>query len=112
MENSVSVSYASDLEKVIEVLEGVGRENPFVRTDREPMVRVESFDDSGISMKLLTWISNVNDKYQARTWANLEIWRRFRANNIQIPFPQMDLHFRNRLEVNPPTEDEQPEGNT
>ena len=108
LENTVSVSYKSDLEKVIEVLTGVGRDNPFINSDREPMVRVESFDNSGISMKLLTWIRDVNDKHQARTWANLEIWRRFRANAIEIPYPQMDLHFRDKLDLNPPTDTGQP----
>jgi potassium-dependent mechanosensitive channel len=104
LENTVSVSYKSDLDKVIEVMSGVGHDNPYISSDREPVVRVESFDDSGITMKLLSWIRDVNEKYQARSWANLEIWRRFRANAIEIPYPQMDLHFRDRLDVNPAEE--------
>jgi small-conductance mechanosensitive channel len=94
LENTVSVSYSSDLDKVLEVMRSVGQDNPYAVADRDPIVRVESFDDSGISMKLLTWIGNVNDKYPARAWANLELWRRFRDNDITIPFPQIDLHVK------------------
>ncbi len=100
LENTVSVSYRSDLEKVIDVLGSVGRDSPYLGTGRGPEVRVESFDDSGITMKLLTWINDADNRYRARSWANLEIWRRFKANAIEIPFPQVDLHFRNDLDVN------------
>ena len=106
LENTVSVSYKADLDKAIDVLNAVGRDSPYISVEREPIVRVESFDNSGISLKLLTWIRDVNDKYPARTWANLEIWRRFRSNGIEIPYPQMDLHFRDKLEINPPGESE------
>lgn len=104
LESTVSVSYKSDLEKAVEVLNGVGRDNPYISSEREPMVRVVSFDDSGISLKLLTWIRDVNDKYPAHTWANLEIWRRFRENGIVIPYPQVDLHLPDNLEITPSDE--------
>ena len=102
MENTVSVSYRSDLDKVIDVMSGVGRDNPYVAYGRAPEVRVESFDDSGITMKLLTWINDANDKYRAKSWANLEIWRRFKENAIEIPFPQVDLHIKDGLITDSP----------
>jgi potassium-dependent mechanosensitive channel len=94
LENTVSVSYRSDLEQVMEVLTSVGRDNPYARSDRPPEARVVSFDDSGISMKLLTFINDVSDKFRAHSWGNLEIWRRFRDARIEIPFPQVDLHIK------------------
>ena len=94
LQNSVSVSYSTDLEAAIEVLRGIGADNPFSRGDRAPEVRVVSFDDSGISMTLLTWIDDVSEKFRAHSWANLEIWRRFKEHRITIPFPQVDLHVK------------------
>ncbi len=97
LENTVSVSYQSDLEQVIEVLISIARDNPYARNDRSPEARVVSFDDSGISMKLLTFINDVSDKFRAHSWANLEIWRRFRDSGIEIPYPQVDLHVKDQI---------------
>ena len=101
--NIVSVSYRSDIEKVIEVLEAIGRDNPFSFADRPHNVRIVEFGNSGIEMLLRTWIRDVSDKFNAHSWNNLEIWRRFKVENIEIPFPQVDLHVidqQDRLNVN------------
>ena len=95
----VSVSYGTDLDKAIGILEGVGRDNPYRPTSNIPEVRVETFGDSGIKMALLSGINDVSEKYRAKSWINLEIWRRFRDNGIQIPFPQVDVHIKETGEL-------------
>lgn len=97
VENRVEVSYTSDLDKAIETLTGIGLENPHRLPEKDPEVRVASFESSGILLKLFTWIHDVNDKYDAQSWCNLEIWREFRKKGIEIPYPQVDLHFRNAI---------------
>jgi len=92
--NDVDVSYSSNLDQVIELLKEVASRNPWLRKDKEVIVRVETFASSGITMKLRTWISNVTDRAEARSWTNLEIWRTFVSNNIEIPFPQRDVHIK------------------
>ena len=95
----VSVSYGTDLDKAIGILEGVGLDNPYRPTSNIPEVRVETFGDSGIKMALLSGINDVSEKYRAKSWINLEIWRRFRDNGIQIPFPQVDVHIKETGEL-------------
>ncbi len=92
--NEVQVAYGSDLDKVIEVLMHVAEENPYSLRRPEPLVRVSAFQDSGILMRTFTWVRDVTDKYSALSWNNLEIWRHFKKNGIEIPFPQMDLHVK------------------
>lgn len=92
--NEIQVAYGADLHRVIAVMEELGRENPHGIPQSEVEVRVVSFDDSGITMKLLVWIGDVSKKYQAHTWNNLQIWERFKRENIEIPFPQLDLHIK------------------
>ena len=94
IKNEVSVAYSTDIDKAIEVLSGVGMENPYALSVPEPDVRVTSFGDSGVNLTLFTWIRDVSTKHSALSWNNLETWRRFRANSIEIPFPQVDLHIR------------------
>jgi small-conductance mechanosensitive channel len=92
--NSVQVAYESDLDEVGRVLRGVGSENPYRVVNIEPEVLVRSFDDSGITCDLRTWINAASDKMRARSWQNLEIWRAFKHAGITIPFPQRDLHIK------------------
>ncbi len=92
--NPVQVAYSADLDKAIEVMLEIGDECLYRVAEKEPLVRVRSFDDSGITLMLLTWIQDTQDKYASMSWINLEIWRRFRAHGVEIPFPQRDLHIR------------------
>jgi small-conductance mechanosensitive channel len=94
IKNMVQVSYNSDLDQVIKVMEGVAEKNPFRLPNSKIVVRVVSFDDSGITMSLWTWITDVNDKHAASSWCNLEIWRSFKQNSVEIPFPQVDVHMK------------------
>jgi potassium-dependent mechanosensitive channel len=91
--NRVQVHYKSDLDRVVVVLEEIGKENPYSLPHPPPKVRVENFDSSGITMSLWVWIHEVEDKYNSNSWTNLAIWRKFREENITIPYTQIDMHI-------------------
>jgi small-conductance mechanosensitive channel len=55
---------------------------------------VSEFQDSGIELVVWTWIEEATNKLAATAWNNLEIWRAFKSEGIQIPFPQVDLHVK------------------
>jgi potassium-dependent mechanosensitive channel len=107
--NSVQVSYESDLDRVGEVLLALARRNPYAAPHEEPRYRVWSFDDSGITVRICTWIDDAVNRVPAFSWTNLEIWRAFRDNGIVIPFPQMDLHVKDTPGTTPKP-DAGPEG--
>ncbi|MBN1523536.1 MAG: mechanosensitive ion channel [Spirochaetales bacterium] len=94
IKNIVAVSYSTDLEKACEVLIAIAERNPFKKPDTVPKARVMEFADSGIVMHLFTWIIDTQEKMDALAWTNMEIWRDFKKNNINIPFPQMDVHLK------------------
>ena len=89
--NNVQISYSDDPEKALEILRSIGEDNPFRVYGTDPIVRFKSFGESGLDLLLFTWINEVEDKYEALTWANIQIWKRFRENNITIPFPHIQL---------------------
>ena len=70
----------------------VAEANPWKQEGSEVLVRVRSFADSGITMQLRTWIRDVLHRADARSWTNLEIWRSFRDQGVEIPFPQRVVH--------------------
>jgi small-conductance mechanosensitive channel len=90
----VGVSYNSDLEKVLTVLRTVADEHPKVLKHPEPDVLLTNFGDSAWDMKLRTWISNPKIHHKIKSELNCAIVHAFRENNIEIPFPQRDLHLR------------------
>ncbi|OQY39966.1 MAG: hypothetical protein B6229_02770 [Spirochaetaceae bacterium 4572_7] len=91
IKNSVQVSYESDLDMVLDVLATLVKMCPYNVKGKEIECRVVSFDDSGITLSTICWIENSSDKYKAKSWINLEIWRTFRDKGIEIPYPKLNM---------------------
>jgi len=87
----VGVSYDSDIDQVRQVLMAIAGAEPLVCEDPEPRVRFRRFDDSCLAFELLTWIAEPVLRGRALDNLNSEVHRRFRAEGIKIPFPQLDL---------------------
>jgi len=91
----VQISYEDDPELAIRLMVKASAISERVLDDPPPACRLLGFGDSGIDLELRVWIDDpeagVNN---VRTEINLEIWRRFRAHGITIPFPQRDLHLK------------------
>ena len=95
----VGVSYNSDLDKVINALYEVARENVHVMQNPEPEVIFDEFGDSSWNLYLRAWLKDPYEYYRIRSNINCDIVRKFRQHNIEIPFPQRDLHVRSPLPV-------------
>jgi potassium-dependent mechanosensitive channel len=94
LRTDVQVSYKSDLDQVRIVLLAVGQRSLYRIVDKDAWVIYRSFDDSGITVTLAIPIRNAADRHVARSDTIIEIWRAFRKNGIEIPFPQTDLHVK------------------
>ncbi|MGI8883247.1 MAG: mechanosensitive ion channel family protein [Pyrinomonadaceae bacterium] len=98
---AVGVAYDSDIRLVKNLLLEVARENKDVLEEPKSAVRLMEFGDSSINLQLWVWTKT---KLQRKTAfisdLNFAIWEKFRANDIEIPFPQTDLHIRSgKLEL-------------
>ena len=90
----VGVAYGSDVEAVIRVLTAVAEENDRVLKEPKPMALFLNFGDSSLDFELRVWIADFNDRRIIQSALIREVDRRFREENIEIPFPQRDLHLR------------------
>ncbi len=90
----VGVSYNSDLEKVLEVLGNIADKHTGVLKNPKPDVLFVGFGDSSWNLLLRVWIENPKGHHIVRSDINCEIVRKFREFNIEIPFPQRDLHIK------------------
>ncbi len=89
----VGVAYASDIDQVEETLLAVAAENNLVSPTPEPRVRFRAFGDSALDFELLCWARSPHDKGRLIHGLNQAIYKTFKAEGIEIPFPQRDVHF-------------------
>jgi len=90
----IGVSYNSDLQKVINALTEVAKENLEILQDPPPEVLLREFGDSAWNMQLRVWLPDPKRFDLVKSDLNCAIVGKFRENEIEIPFPQRDLHFR------------------
>ena len=93
---TVGVAYGSDVERVRDILETVGREHKEVITDGQapsPRALFMGFGDSSLDFELRVRIKRIERRFSVTSDLNFEIDRAFRDANISIPFPQRDLHI-------------------
>jgi small-conductance mechanosensitive channel len=96
---NVGVSYSSDLDTVLKALNEVANEHPKVMKSPKHQVHLTEFADSSWEMQLRVWIPNVKERYILRNEIHQAIVRKFDEYNIEIPFPQRDLHVRSSVDL-------------
>lgn len=93
LEMKVGISYDSDIHKAKEILERLLKEDPDTREDKDMVVFVDELADSAVIMGFRVWLPT--DRYWTAKWRLNEcIKDEFDANNISIPYPQVDVHLR------------------
>jgi len=91
---SVGVAYGSDLEKVSNALLEAARSVKEVLDDPAPRVHFADFGDSALHFQIRLWINEPREHPQISSKVNFAIERSFRKHDIEIPFPQRDIHLR------------------
>jgi len=91
----IGVAYDSDIDKVIETLKDIAKENENVVDEPSPRIRIRGFSDSAINVELLCWIKRPAERGVVMHRLNYQLIKRFRDEKIEIPFPQRDLHVKN-----------------
>lgn len=90
----VGVSYDSDLERVQQILHDVAVECPRVLNEPDPKAFITSFGDSSINFEIRFWVNDPEAGIGAiRSEIFMQVWKRFKAECIEIPFPQRVLHM-------------------
>ena len=93
----VGVSYNEDPEVVKKLLLEVADENPNVQKEPKPKVFFDNFGDSSLDFRLGIWTSSFTDKPEfLKSEIYFTIFKKFRENNIQIPYPQRDIHIKSK----------------
>jgi len=90
----VGVAYGSDTAKVEKLLYEIARETPGVLADPPPSVVMVRFGDSSLDFELRVFVDSPDSIVHTRHRLLLAVDARFRAADVEISFPQRDLHLR------------------
>ena len=93
----VGAPYQCDPAKVSDVLLQVVRQNDRILKWPTPQVFALQFGESSIDFELKYWIENPLTHKSVTSQLVCEIWQDFANNNIEIPYPQKDLHIRDTV---------------
>jgi potassium efflux system protein len=91
---TVGVAYGTDTDKVRRVLLEVAKSTAGVLDMPAPEVRLEDFADSAMSFALYCWIPQAREDLRTSSTLRFAIEKAFRQAQIQIPFPQRDIHTK------------------
>lgn len=95
MDVTVGISYNTDIKKAKEVLQEVLESDPAILKDRERLVFVQELGDSSVILGVRGWFSN-EDFWTGKWRVTENIKYALDQSGIDIPFPQMDVHLRER----------------
>ena len=94
LSTTVGVAYDSDLDLVSRLLCEAAKTHPRVLADPPPIAFLTAFADSSINMELGFWIADPEGgRGNVLSDINFSIWRIFKENQIQIPFPQREVRL-------------------
>ncbi len=94
----VGVSYGSDVELVIKILEESAFEHPDNTKKELTEARLVNFGNSSLDFQILFYSNNIFSSNRVKSDIRRTINRKFIQNNITIPFPQIDVHLKANTE--------------
>lgn len=93
---AIGVAYGSDTEKVKQLLLEAAQTHNNISTSPEPYVLFNGFGDSSLDFELRCFLKNVMRRLSTASDLRFAIDKAFREHNIEIPFPQRDIHIKTK----------------
>jgi small-conductance mechanosensitive channel len=90
---NVGVAYGSDVDRVQQLLLEAMSDQPELLSAPEPKVFFQDFGDSSLDFSVMGWVKHPWDRMAIQSRIRASIDAKFRAQGIQIPFPQRDVHM-------------------
>ncbi|GLS40253.1 mechanosensitive ion channel protein [Mesorhizobium tianshanense] len=110
IEIQIGVAYGSDARRVHEILLDIARNHPLVLKNPEPFVLFAAFADSSLNFEVRVFLADVSNGILVQNDIRFAILDAFKAEGIEIPFPQRDIHMRSTAPLAKwPTDDDQVE---
>jgi small-conductance mechanosensitive channel len=96
----VGIHYDADVKKAMDLCEEVAQEIDRILEHPAPVCLLRGFGDNSVDLEIRFWISDPNNGLSnLKSLVLLGIWEKFHEHDIEIPYPQRDLHIKNPIEI-------------
>ena len=99
IEIKVGVAYGTDVNLVMETLLECTKQNEKILPDPPAYVLFNDFGESSLDFELRCWTSDFGSWVEIRSDIRVAIDKSFKEKNIEIPFPQRDLHLKSGFDL-------------
>lgn len=93
-EITVGVAYGSDTDLVMRLLRETANANPGVLKYPAPSVIFHNFGNSTLDFLLRFWVHDFDSGVPTASAIRHDIEKIFRKNNVEVAFPQLDVHIK------------------
>jgi potassium efflux system protein len=90
----VGIAYRSNVEEAHQLMVSIVKSTPLVLAEPEPSVLFVGFGENSLNFSIRIFVSELSHRLQATHNIHLRLEKAFREHNIQIPFPQREIHIR------------------
>ena len=94
LDTTVGVGYDSDLKQVQELILQAMNDHDRIIRDPDPVCLLKEFGDNTVNFELRFWIKDPSmGVANIKSEVLMEVWDLLAENDVNIAFPQRDLHF-------------------
>ena len=92
----VNIGYGDDIDQARRVLLDIAAANEKILQDPEPFVGVAAHKDASVELDFRAWCASDN-YWPVFYYLQEEVLRRFKQEDISIPYPQLDVHIEREV---------------
>ncbi len=96
----VGIHYDADVKQAMELCELAANEVERVLDKPAPVCLLSGFGDNSVDLEVRLWISDPhNGLSNIKSQILLNVWEKFHEHEIEIPYPQRDIHIKSPVEI-------------
>jgi small-conductance mechanosensitive channel len=90
----VGVAYGSDVDQVMQILNGIVSSFRGILKHPKPVVLFKEMGESSLNFSMRFWVSDIDEFLVIKSEITTAIYKAFSEAGIQIPFPQQDIYIK------------------
>jgi small conductance mechanosensitive channel len=95
VEWTFGVAYGTDYDKTEQIIMDVLKNDQRILSEPEPFIALKEMADSSVNIVARVW-TKLEDFWPVYWEINKNIYKAFNEKGIEIPFPQVDVHMKNK----------------
>ncbi len=99
----VGVAYGTDTRRVGSLLKEICLQTPYILKEPPPIITFDEFGDSTLNFAVRFYLASLDNRFATVNELHNAIAERFAEENIEIAFPQMDVHVKSEGPEVPPS---------